>query len=87
MGLGKLLTMSEPSVSSIAIYQLRVVLCGVSPLVWRRLLVVRATGLAELHDVLQTAFDWSGEHLHRFLIQLSRNWWWKLLSGNELEVE
>jgi len=60
--------MSEPSVSSIAIYQLRVVLCGVSPLVWRRLLVVRATGLAELHDVLQTAFDWSGEHLHRFLI-------------------
>src|SRR5271166_5142508 len=30
--------MPEPSVSSIAIYQLRVVLCGVSPLVWRRLL-------------------------------------------------
>src|ERR1700738_4859501 len=60
--------MPEPSVSSIAIYQLRVVLCGVSPLVWRRLLVVSTTSIAELHEILQNAFDWSGEHLHRFLI-------------------
>jgi hypothetical protein len=58
--------MSEPSVSSLAIYQLRVVLCGVSPLVWRRLLVVNETSLGELHEILQNAFDWSGEHLHRF---------------------
>ncbi|MBV8176156.1 MAG: plasmid pRiA4b ORF-3 family protein [Verrucomicrobia bacterium] len=60
--------MPEPSVSSPAIYQLRVVLCAVSPLVWRRLLVASQTSLAELHGILQTAFDWSGEHLHRFLI-------------------
>jgi hypothetical protein len=38
--------MPEPSVSSPAIYQLRVVLCGVSPLVWRRLLVISETSLA-----------------------------------------
>jgi hypothetical protein len=44
------------------------VLCGVSPLVWRRLFVPNETSLAELHGILQTAFDWSGEHLHRFLI-------------------
>ena len=49
-------------------YQLRVVLCGVSPLVWRRLLVVSTTSIAELHEILQSAFGWSGEHLHRFLI-------------------
>ena len=54
-------------VSSIAIYQLRVVLCGVSPLVWRRLLVVSTTSIAELHEVLQNAFGWSGEHLIAFL--------------------
>src|SRR6202035_4549217 len=60
--------MPEPSVSSIAIYQLRVVLCGVSPLVWRRLLVVSTTSIAELHEIPQSAFGWSGEHLHRFLI-------------------
>jgi hypothetical protein len=60
--------MADPSVSSIAIYQLRVLLCGVGPLVWRRLLVISETSLAELHEILQTAFAWSGEHLHRFLI-------------------
>jgi hypothetical protein len=60
--------MPEPSVSPIAIYQLRVVLCGVSPLVWRRLLVVSETSIAELHEILQSAFGWSGEHIHRFLI-------------------
>jgi hypothetical protein len=60
--------MPESSVSSISIYQLRVVLCGVSPLVWRRLLVVSTTSIAELHEILQSAFGWSGEHVHRFLI-------------------
>jgi hypothetical protein len=60
--------MAEPSVSSIAIYQLRVVLCGVNPLMWRRLLVASDTSIAELHEILQSAFDWSGEHLHRFLV-------------------
>jgi hypothetical protein len=66
--------MAEPSVSSIAIYQLRVLLCGVSPLVWRRLLVISETSLAELHEILQTAFAWSGEHLHRFLIHGAAYW-------------
>jgi hypothetical protein len=60
--------MPEASLLCPAIYQLRVVLCGVSPLVWRRLLVASETSLAKLHEILQTAFDWSGEHLHRFLI-------------------
>ena len=60
--------MAELSVASPAIHQLRVVLCGVSPLVWRRLLITSDTSLADLHDALQIAFDWSGEHLHRFRI-------------------
>jgi hypothetical protein len=42
--------MADPSVSSIAIYQLRVLLYGVSPLVWRRLLVISETSLAELQS-------------------------------------
>jgi len=70
VGLDKLLAClnPEPSVSSIAIYQLRVVLRGVSPLVWRRLLVVSETSLGELHEILRSAFGWSGEYVHRFLI-------------------
>jgi hypothetical protein len=60
--------MAEFFVLSLAIYQLRVVLRGVSPLVWRRLLVASDTSLAELHEILQHAFGWSDDHLHRFLI-------------------
>ena len=48
------------------LYQLRVVLRNVSPLIWRRLLVRSDTSIAELHAVLQTAMGWSDTHLHRF---------------------
>ncbi len=49
-----------------AVYQLRVVVAGVSPLIWRRLLATAT--IAELHAVLRAAFGWSGQHLHRFVI-------------------
>src|SRR5664280_958654 len=49
-------------------YQLRVVVRGVSPLIWRRLLVPADTTIADLHAVLQTAFGWTGTHLHRFVV-------------------
>ena len=51
------------------VYQLRVVLRGVSPLIWRRLLVRGDSTVADLHATLQVALGWSDEHLHRFLIQ------------------
>jgi pRiA4b ORF-3-like protein len=50
------------------IYQLRAVIGQISPLIWRRLLVAGETTIAGLHAIVQTAFDWSGEHLHRFRI-------------------
>ena len=50
------------------LYQLRVVLRNVSPLIWRRLLVRSDTSIAELHAILQTAMGWSDTHLHRFRI-------------------
>jgi hypothetical protein len=54
--------------ASPSLYQLRVVLHGISPLIWRRVLIPADTTIAELHAVLRTAFGWSGEHLHRFVI-------------------
>jgi hypothetical protein len=48
------------------IYQLRIVLRDISPLIWRRLLVRSDTTLAQLHHMIQILFDWSNEHLHRF---------------------
>lgn len=50
------------------IYQLRVVIAGISPLIWRRLLVTAETTIAQLHTIVQTVFGWSGEHLHRFTV-------------------
>jgi hypothetical protein len=52
----------------LVVYQLRVVLAGISPLIWRRLLVTGQTTIAGLHKVLQTVFGWSDEHLHRFVV-------------------
>ncbi len=54
--------------ASPSLYQLRVVLHGISPLIWRRMLVPGHTSVAGLHTVLQTAFGWCGEHLHRLVI-------------------
>ena len=59
------------------VYQLRVVLAGISPLVWRRLLVPAETSIADLHEILQIAFGWSDEHLHRFTIHAVEYGLWR----------
>ena len=51
-----------------SVFQLRVVLRGISPLIWRRLLVRSDTTFARLHDVLQVAFGWDDVHLHCFRV-------------------
>jgi hypothetical protein len=51
------------------VYRLRVVLAGISPLIWRQLDVAGSSTLAELHRILQAAFGWSGEHLHCFTVR------------------
>jgi Plasmid pRiA4b ORF-3-like protein len=58
--------MLEPPEPSI--YQLKVVLLGISPIIWRRLLVRSDSTIADLHHTLQITFGWSDDHLHRFLI-------------------
>ena len=50
------------------VYRLRVILSGISPMIWRQLGVPATLTLADLHEVLQTAFGWSGERLHRFTV-------------------
>jgi Plasmid pRiA4b ORF-3-like protein len=61
--------MSEPNaLPTPAVYQLRLVLRGVSPLIWRRVLVRGDTTIADLHATFQVALGWPDEHLHRFVI-------------------
>lgn len=59
--------MSE-SATSISVYQLRVVLRHVTPLVWRRILVQSDTTIAQLHHIVQVTMGWEDIHLHRFRI-------------------
>ena len=50
------------------IYQFHVWLRGISPLIWRRLLLRADQSIADLHYALQLAFSWSDCHLNRFRI-------------------
>jgi hypothetical protein len=56
------------SSTPLSIYQLRIVLRSISPLIWRRVLVPSDTTLVHLHAILQILFAWSDEHLHSFHI-------------------
>jgi hypothetical protein len=50
------------------IYQLKVLLLGISPMIWRRLLVKSDSTIADLHYILQIAMGWEDIHLHHFII-------------------
>ncbi len=50
------------------VYQLKLSLRGISPMIWRRLLVTGDMSIAHLHAVLQIAMGWEDVHLHRFRI-------------------
>ena len=61
--------MVETSRPEAQIFQLRVVLRGISSLIWRRLLVRSDSTVAQLHEALQVAFGWGDDHLNRFEIR------------------
>jgi hypothetical protein len=49
-------------------YRIHVWIRQISPMIWRWLLVVSDSSIADLHHTLQIAFGWSDSHLHRFHI-------------------
>lgn len=48
------------------VYQLRIDLRDIRPPIWRRVLVPGDMSLADLHNVIQTLFNWLDYHLHIF---------------------
>jgi len=60
--------MAASGSSTTKVHQLKVVLRGVEPSIWRRLQVPASTTLAELHGVVQVAMGWQDCHLHQFEI-------------------
>lgn len=47
-------------------YQLKITIKGSKPPIWRRILVPEGITFDKLHQVIQTAFSWSNEHLYQF---------------------
>ena len=59
---------TDQNLTTIKVYQLKVSLRDISPLIWRRLLVTSDTSIAHLHAMLQIVMGWEDVHLHRFRI-------------------
>ena len=64
------------------IVQLKVRLVGVSPMIWRRVLIPSSTLLRELHGVIQVAMGWEGIHLFMFDIHAVRYGSFELHAAN-----
>jgi hypothetical protein len=62
-----------------AIFQVKVWLIGISPMVWRRVLVPAEVTLRELHGVIQVVMGREGVHLYQFCLRAARygSWEWR----------
>ncbi len=47
----------------------RIELCNVEPKIWRRIQVPAYITLTTLHSIIQTVFDWDGDHLSAFKVR------------------
>jgi hypothetical protein len=61
--------MKNETSHNIEIYQLRIYIRHISPLIWRRILVRNDSTIADLHYTLQIAFGLSDSYLHQFVIR------------------
>ncbi len=59
------------------ILHVKVWLTGISPMVWRRVLVPAAFTLRELHGVIQLAMGWESIHLYQFHLRAARYGSWE----------
>lgn len=48
------------------IYQLKISIKGAKPPIWRRVLVDEEITFIELHDIIQTIFNWEDYHMYEF---------------------
>jgi hypothetical protein len=65
-----------------AILQVKVWLSGISPMVWRRVLVPANFTLRELHGVIQVAMGWEGIHLYDFHLRAACYGSWELAASS-----
>lgn len=57
-----------PDSDPVHVYQLKVWILEISPMVWRRLLIRSDSTIADLHYIIQIAVGWNDDHLNLFHI-------------------
>ena len=57
-----------PTTNQVSVYQLRIWLKGISPMIWRRILIRDDSTVADLHYAIQILMDWEDYNLHQFTI-------------------
>ena len=62
--------------------QIKVWLLGISPMVWRRVLVPSTGTLCGLHGVIQVVMGWEGIHLYQFCLRATRYGTWELSASS-----
>jgi hypothetical protein len=65
-----------------AVVQVKVWLVGISPMVWRRVLVPASFTLRALHGVIKVAMGWEGIHLYVFRLRAARYGSWELSASS-----
>jgi Plasmid pRiA4b ORF-3-like protein len=66
-------SIDEMLLRNMDIYQLKIILMDVRPLIWRRIQVQDTVNLPQLHKVLQIVMGWENSHLHRFTVDRRRH--------------
>ena len=73
---------SEPAADANTVLQVKAWLVGISPMVWRRVLVPATFTLRELHGVIQVAMGWEDIHLYVFQLRAARYGSWELSASS-----
>jgi len=58
--------------ADVQVYQLKITLQEIEPVIWRRLQVKGQVRLDRLHLMIQAAMGWTNSHLHEFLVKGQR---------------
>ena len=66
--LGRAQVQAKLSPGQREVFQLKIVLEGSKPPIWRRLLIPADLKLPDLHGVIQLAMGWNDEHLYHFMV-------------------
>jgi hypothetical protein len=73
---------APPTADAGEVLQIKVWLVGISPMIWRRVLVPAAFSLRELHGVMQVAMGWEGIHLYQFRLRAARYGSWEVSASS-----